>query len=264
MMKCTRLACMAVALSLGASALADAANLLVSFSTAGADFYADGTTVVADGEWYALCWSPNPQFGGIAVDGSAAAPGDKVLLSAPLAKGGRCPFTVFEVDSADKPASDGYYFVFLLDTRDASGVPAGSKAALKAGGVNGAAVARDFTAAKSEVSTVASAAGAAADASSWAASAVDTAAEGFTQARISAIVPVENGVRITVSGMMPGVKYNVQMGAGLSDVASGAAVKSYALEVPKTSGDNDVGFTVSSESARFFKVVRQPLAGTAK
>ena len=39
-----------------AGAFADAANVLISFSTT-ADTYADGTPV-KDGEWYALCWSP--------------------------------------------------------------------------------------------------------------------------------------------------------------------------------------------------------------
>ena len=248
MMKCSRFFCALAALALASSAFADAANLLVSFSTTGTDYYADGKTSVVDGEWYALCWSPNPTFGGVAVDGTAAVAGDKVLLSAPLAKGGRCPFCVFEVDSADKPAEGGYYFVFLLDTRDANGVPAKGKASLA---VNGATVAHDFTAANSEVATVATESASSASAE-WSASAVDTSAAGFTQARISAVVPVEGGVQITVSGMMPGVKYNVQMGSGLSDVAAGAGVKAYALSVPKTSGDNDVQFKVSSESARCF------------
>ena len=96
---------------------AAADDILVTFSTPGPDTYADGSTVM-DGEFYALCWSTNfPDFK-INTDGTAE--GGKVVLAAPIAKDGRCPTIVYEVD-AKLAASDyvgGEWAVYMLDTRD--------------------------------------------------------------------------------------------------------------------------------------------------
>ena len=106
----------AVGLAFAATAAID--DALLAFSTVGPDKYADGTTVL-DGECYALVWTKNgATFGGIAADGTAVAETDKIVLVAPLAKDGRCPYTLFQISSATADAlADGTYGVYLLDTR---------------------------------------------------------------------------------------------------------------------------------------------------
>lgn len=121
---------------IGAAGLAFAAtaaidDALLAFSTVGPDKYADGTTVL-DGECYALVWTKNgATFGGIAADGTAVAETDKIVLLAPVAKDGRCPNVLFQIDSAKADElADGTYGVYLLDTRVVSNgttKPAGIK-----------------------------------------------------------------------------------------------------------------------------------------
>ena len=96
---------------------AAANDVLITFSTPGPDTYADGTTVL-DGEFYALCWSKN--FANFTINADGTATGGKIVLKAPLAKGGRCPTIVFEVDAAEAAAeqySTGSWAVYMLDTR---------------------------------------------------------------------------------------------------------------------------------------------------
>ena len=100
------------ALAAGAT-FAAANDLLITFSTPGPDKYADGTTVL-DGERYALCWSED--FSQFKINPDGTAEGGKVVLKARVAKGGRCPTTVFEVDAAKVPTG-GEWAVYLLDTR---------------------------------------------------------------------------------------------------------------------------------------------------
>ena len=104
-------------MALGAFAAAD--DVLISFSTPGQDKYADGSTVL-DGECYALVWTKGAQFGGINTDGTCVNAGDAIVLLAPLAKNGKCPPVVFEIDSAvyaEKKYAEGKFGVYLLDTR---------------------------------------------------------------------------------------------------------------------------------------------------
>jgi len=103
------------AVALAGAALAAANDVLITFSTPGPDTYADGTAVL-DGERYALCWSKD--FSQFAIKADGTAEGGTVVLKAPVAKGGRCPTTVFEVD-ADyaKNFTGGEWAVYLLDTR---------------------------------------------------------------------------------------------------------------------------------------------------
>ena len=119
----------AVGLAFTASAAIN--DALLAFSTVGPDKYADGTTVL-DGECYALVWTKNgATFGGIAADGTAVAETDKIVLLAPVAKDGRCPNVLFQIDSAKADElADGTYGVYLLDTRVVSNgttKPAGIK-----------------------------------------------------------------------------------------------------------------------------------------
>lgn len=107
-------------LVLATAAFAGMNDALLTFSTKGPDKYADGQTVL-DGECYALVWTKaGATFGGIAADGAAVLPTDKVVLVAPVAKNGRCPTVLFQVDSkiiADEKLEGGSWGVYLLDTR---------------------------------------------------------------------------------------------------------------------------------------------------
>ena len=95
---------------------AAANDLLVTFSTPGPDTYADGTTVL-DGECYALCWSTD--FSQFAITPTGEGVNGKVVLKAPVAKGGRCPTTVLEINSdyVKQNFNGGEWAVYLLDTR---------------------------------------------------------------------------------------------------------------------------------------------------
>ena len=104
------------------AALAFAANAaqndsLVTFSTKGPDKYADGTTVL-DGECYALVWTPKGSAGAV-VAANGTVQGGEIVLTAPVAKNGRCPKVVFEVDAGLVASryNDGTWNVYLLDTR---------------------------------------------------------------------------------------------------------------------------------------------------
>ncbi len=104
-------------MAMGAFAAAD--DVLISFSTPGQDKYADGNPVL-DGECYALVWTTGAQFGGINTDGTCVNKDDAIVLLAPLAKNGKCPPVVFEIDSAvyaEKKYAEGKFGVYLLDTR---------------------------------------------------------------------------------------------------------------------------------------------------
>ena len=121
-----KLAMILAAVAAGA-AVAGQDNLLATFSTQGPDRYADGT-VVKDGECYALVWTKTgAAFAGITVTGEAVGDQDlnRVLCIAPLAKDGRCPDVVVEVDKlvAVQWAEGGTFSLHLLDTRKADGTP---------------------------------------------------------------------------------------------------------------------------------------------
>lgn len=108
----------AICVLAAAVAFAGVKNTMISFSTLGPDKYADGTTVL-DGECYALVYTPNgSQFAGILADGTAAAP-SKLVLAAPVAKDGKCPTVVFQLDEdiVAKEYANGTFGVYLLDTR---------------------------------------------------------------------------------------------------------------------------------------------------
>lgn len=107
-------------LSVLAAALAHAAqdDTLLTFSTPGVDLYADGSRVL-NGECYALVWTKDgASFGGLTADAKTIAETDRLVLVAPLAKAGRCPTTVLELDAAAAREYEGGTFsLYLLDTR---------------------------------------------------------------------------------------------------------------------------------------------------
>ena len=111
----------ALSLLVGALAFAGVDNVVVAFSTKGPDLYADKTQV-RDGEVYALVWVRNGKaFPGLDANGNPVDPVNcKVLLRAPVAKGGRCPLVQFEIDETfyrKEDLSGGTLSVYLLDTR---------------------------------------------------------------------------------------------------------------------------------------------------
>lgn len=94
-------------------------TVFLSFSTSGADSYADGSPVIP-GEVYALVWTPaGSEFAGINADGTAVAP-SKVALLAPIANR-ECQNVNFQADTAwvngITGGEEGTWSVYLLDTR---------------------------------------------------------------------------------------------------------------------------------------------------
>ena len=106
--------------------LASNQDKIARFSTPGPDCYADGT-LVADGECYALVWSPKGSvFAGFNADGTAISSADRVVLAGALAKDGRCRDVIFQIPAAEYTELEGgEWAVCLVDTRTANGVPAG-------------------------------------------------------------------------------------------------------------------------------------------
>ena len=227
-----------------AGAFADAANVLISFSTT-ADTYADGTPV-KDGEWYALCWSPRETFSGLDLNYNTLKSDEKLLILAPLAENGHCPYVIFQIDSKEAPTG-GNYFVYLLDTRDVTGETVAvatkdeSGRRVPDGVVNGSAEAQSFTASASIGSSIAStsATGASIVAGDWAA----------VQPKITAFEVKDAKVKITVAGMMSGLTYKVNMGEDLNNMKS--------FDVKSQSENGEAFFLIEPDDARFFKIVAE-------
>lgn len=265
-MKFSKLCFMLATATFAVGAFADAANVLVTFYSTD-DYYADGSKVIP-GEWYALCWSPNKEFGGITYDFKPAVEGDMIFDMMPRAKmyddgNVGCKYTIFQADSS-LVKSGGNYFVYLLDTRDVNGNVASATtnddgARVPDTSLNGSSVSGSFTATSYTGSRVGkrrkATASKVADGKigTWGASALPA---DFKQPRIVDFKLVDNAtVQISVADMMPGVKYNVKMGDSPSNMTS------YRLESPKTVNveGETVPFEVSAENAKFFQIIRQPL-----
>ena len=197
-------------------AFAGVDNVAITFSTPGPDTYRDGRTVL-DGECYALVWTPTgAAFGGIAADGAAVSP-SKLVLKAPVAKGGRCPRILFEIDENYVKANcpGGTWNVVLLDTRrfetDADGVVVNGPDGLPKVVCWGAesSVVNDFGAAGPAVVGTMGAANAAERVISGHGSALP---KGKGSPRITDFRIVEGNVYITVKGTHGSVRYGVKSG----------------------------------------------------
>lgn len=107
-------------LLMSALAFANVDNKVILFSTPGPDTYKDGTAVL-DGEYYALVWTrAGKTFEGVDTCGNAVGGDSRVLLKAPVAKGGRCPLVQFQLNAgfcAKNGISSGTLAVYLLDSR---------------------------------------------------------------------------------------------------------------------------------------------------
>lgn len=247
-----------VALCAG-SLFADAGNICITFSTTPTDRYLDGTAAL-NGEYYALCWSPNATFGGINADGTAVNSIDKVLLFAPCAEGNpdtHCGDIMFQLDSTEAP-SGGYYFVYLVDSRKTSDTLAGDTDNNgKPDLINGISLAAEpvQASAMSKVSLGASK-------TSLDAFVESAVPEGGESPTITDFVLSGDNALISVTNMHPSVRYNVRTGGTIADLTTTEVV----LPVqPKTSAslNAEVTFVVPKKDANFFKVVRQPLSTAA-
>lgn len=213
-------------------------DTLISFSTPGPDTYLDGTTV-RDGECYALVWSQDGVFEGVKDDGTAVDANDRVVLVAPVAKGGRCPDLVYQVAAATAEAlKGGRYGVYLLDTRR---TVAGETVV----GFNPETGKLDYV--KSYASATEPIAAADGIASAAAAKAVDGAAVAKYVEVAKPVVAIEVKsavIRLTVTGMSPVADYWVEKGTDLQNVSEKIA------DVP-ADGVVDVEKT---DAAAFFRV----------
>lgn len=121
-----RIGAMLCAVLLCSSAMAAMQDMVLRFSTPGPDRYADGS-IVADGECYALVWSPKGQvFAGFNADGTAVSSADRVVLAGALARDGKCRDSIFQIPAEQYAELEGgEWAVCLVDTRRANGVHAG-------------------------------------------------------------------------------------------------------------------------------------------
>ena len=228
------------ALAAGAT-FAAANDLLITFSTPGPDTYADGSTVL-DGERYALCWSQD--FSQFAIKPDGTAEGGVVVLKAPIAKGGRCPTTVFEIDAAYAAQNfkGGEWAVYMLDTRkfSADGVATvGAATSVNTFGIVG--------------NSVAVSSGSAGGYLTGAAGAATELPEGAVvpQPTITGIRILEGNVYVTVKGTVPYLAY------GLTEGATPDAVTDQVGEpqAGKVSVDEEITIvTPAKDGGAFFKV----------
>ncbi len=236
-----------LAIASAAACFAGAQNdLRVTFSTRGPDKYADGS-IVLDGEFYALVWTPT-EFQGFNADGSTVSKDDEVIATVPFAKGGRLPLTLAEIDAADASKyEEGAFSVLLLDTRNAAGeVEADAKAPSAVNGyVTTATVSLEE---------------AAASASLGVASPVQVSVASAVPA--DAPKPVITGVKkdgkyliLTVKGTAAYLRYNVAGGA-----TPDAIVTTGAAEAPKDGAattEDTIELKVPAEgNSGFYKVIR--------
>lgn len=245
-MKFTKLGVVLAAATFAVGAFADAANVLVSFSTT-EDYYLDGNPVV-DGEWYALCWSADGSFDGLNIDCTPVDSSEKVLILAPLAKDGHCPYTLFQM-AANSVPNYGNFYVYLLDTRDVTKTSAASSTKvagrnIPATTVNGSATTTSKFSVNKSVSVTSTEANVAAAAESGVAWVP-------VRPKITAfeVDPSTTTVKITVAGMMSGIDYKVSMGANINEMES--------YNVTPQTEDGEAYFTIQQDDARFFQVVTE-------
>lgn len=241
-MKLSKIAVFSVAMAMSFGVFADAANTMIRFSSVG-DKYADGSAVV-NGEWYALCWAKDV-FDGIKVDCTPVDVADKVLLVAPLTKkddGSREVY--FQVDSKVAPVG-GQYYVYVLDTRDGNGEPAKADSRKMPLNVNGAISSQFYWIAGDGFRAESKDSG---EVPAWIESAIAGAGEGV---KIVGFEVTNEGVEISVTGLIPGATYNVRMGTTPDKLESFAFTTG-----PQAASGSAVTFVINDKVAKFFQLVR--------
>lgn len=224
-------------------------DLLVTFSTKGPDTYADGSDIL-DKECYALVWDADGEPFAVAADGTTT--GGEIVLVAPVAKKGRCPKVLFEVDATlakTKYADGGSWNVYLLDTRR-YGADGATLAPLKDGRptlVNAAGVVGDATVALSSGAPCRVSVD-----SGTAAAAASALPAGFDkQPKIAGIDIVGENVFVTVENTVPYLAYDLSEGGTPGDIG----VK---VNDPRTGGDDGTVVLVApkKEGGAFLRVNR--------
>ena len=253
------------------TAFANMADMVLRFSTPGTDCYADGS-VVADGECYALVWSPKgTAFSGFNADGTPVSSADRVVLAAPLAKGGKCRDALFQIPAAEYAELEGgEWAVCLVDTRNLNGVPVGvaDNRPLRVnrwGAVNSGVKLEPADASDTMVALPRLAAGR----TRFAASAASAADGGGTAQpvranrlsavpanlkppRITAIEVADGAVWLAVDGTVPYLDYTIISGEKPNDLKT-----DYFSEVVEGDGRSEIAIgTIQSAKRRFFKVKR--------
>ena len=232
----------AIAAMAATAAFSAANDVLVTFSTPGPDKYADGT-VVMDGERYALVYSADLANFKITNDGKAE--GGEIVLSAPVAKGGKCPVVMFEVDAAlaAKKYSGGNWAVCLLDTRKFSKGENGEIVAKLSGGstVNTFGIVGEANIGSSTVGGVAGVA-----------AATGTIAKGnvVPEPEVSDIFLDGGNVYIYVKGTVPYLSYGLKAGDEPGKVEKDAAE----AQPGKLDAEDEIYFVAPAGDKGFFKV----------
>lgn len=234
---------------LAAATFAGMNNVVITFCSQGPDTYADGSTVL-DGETYALVWTPDgATFGGFNADGSAVVP-SRVVLKAPLAKEGKCPFVKYEIDErfAATNYTNGMWAVYLLDTR-VFAADLGADGKPQATGAFGTAVNGYGVVASAQTSAQTSVGFVSADGTAAVGAGLLPADKG--EVKISNIELRDGKVFITVSGTVSSAAYAVAEGETLDAI----------LPTETAAGGNTAGEMIlvrdQKAGGAFFKVNRK-------
>jgi len=215
-------------------------DTLITFGTRGPDKYMDGTTV-KDGECYALVWTKTgATFAGLTADGKAVGEDSVVIVFAPLAKGGCCPKTLFQIDTAlASKYSNGTFALYLVDTRLANGKLGGVNSKGLPVAVNGyGEVGGDVLGAPSSVVAV---------------TAKSEVPAGTPQPTITAIKVIGDNVYLTVKNTVPFLQYAAKE-VGVGGDVSGAPLS------PATQGCADTEITVIAPkkgNSGFYSIARK-------
>ena len=233
---------------------------ILCFSTQGVDRYADGTAV-RDGECYALVWSPaGREFAGFNADGTAVSEEDRVLLAAPLARGGRCPQTMFQIAKTEYDAlpAGGVFAVCLVDTRTAGGTLAGVDANGNLRRVNrwgfaeAAIAAEDAGSAHPAARAAAQTAEADAAEAGARASRLSALPASLKPPKVTAIEVTDNEVWLAVSDTVPYLDYTIISGEKPNDLK-----EDYYSDVVEGNTGSEIAIgTVKWLKRRFFTVKR--------
>ena len=235
---------------------------LIRFSTPGPDCYADGSPV-ADGECYALVWSPTgTPFSGFNADGTTISPNDRVILAAPLAKGGKCRDTVFQIPAQTyAELSGGEWAVCLVDTRTARGLPAGltenrlrrvNRWGVVTSGVKIAPASASGLSLMAGLGKALPANTTGADAQGFCAGVISAVPETVKPPRITAFTLTDGVIRLSVTDTVPFLTYTLMSGPEPGALKADAAADA-------VDGNPEAEITIGTEAAgksRFFRVKR--------
>ena len=238
-------------------------DYVATFSTPGPDRYADGT-IVADGECYALVWSPKGSvFAGFNADGTAISANDRVVLAGALAKDGKCRDALFQIPAAEYAELEGgEWAVCLVDTRTAGGVPAGVAnnaplrvnrwGAVKSGvKIEPAGASRLMFAAPSKTRGLLAATGDDSD-DGVRAGVLSAVPDSVKPPKITAFEVSDGVVRLTVTDTVPFLTYTLASGDAPNELATDDAAD-------RVDGDTKAEIAIETEAvegSRFFRVTR--------